>query len=215
MRLRSFLLFVPVATAFLYACGATSTESPAGGDEDVVFEGDVTDETFLALQSSLDQGPPGKVPAQAPTLDTPTDGSMLPRAPAPAFTWHTGSAAAQRHGAPHQRWGGLELLPRHAPAEERSPLRELFGPIRSASAHGEPFNGTGTFLVFSVDSDPTLVRVFTGATTYTPSKEVWDKLAGVNKPITLTVVSALFEQDRVVEDGGPFAGSTIKFTVAP
>lgn len=95
------------------------------------------------------------------------------------------------------------------------PLQELFGPIRTASAHGDPFNGTGTLLVFSTASDAKLVRVFTGVTTCTPTKEEWDKMAAAGKPITITLISAVFEQDRVVMNGGPFAGSISTFTVAP
>jgi hypothetical protein len=210
MHLRSFLLFVPVATALLYACGDTGS-NPA--DADVILEGDVTDETFVAMSSALDQTKPTSDPAKAATLDMPADGAALPRATPPVFTWHIGAATAQAERSQGPRWAGLELLP--TPAEAWTPLRELFGPIRAASAHGDPFNGTGTYLVFSTDTDPKLVRAFTGVTTYTPSQAAWGKMTGAGKQITLTLVSALFEQDRVVQGGGPFAGSIIKFTVAP
>jgi len=209
MHLRSLLLFVPVATALLYACGDTG---PDPADADVILEGGVTDETFVAMSSSLDQAKPTSDPAKAATLDMPVDGAVLPRATAPVFTWHIG-ATVQIERSPGRRWAGLGLLP--APAEAWTPLRELFGPIRAASAHGTPFNGTGTYLVFSTDTDPKLVRAFTGVTTYTPSQAAWGKMTGAGKQITLTLVSALFEQDRVVQGGGPFAGSIIKFTVAP
>jgi hypothetical protein len=212
MHLRSLILFVPVATALLYACGDTGSD-PA--DADVILEGAVTDETFVAMSSALDQAKPTSDPAKAATLDMPADGAALPRATAPVFTWHIGAPSSQVERLPGKRWAGLELLPAPAPAKAWTPLRELFGPIRAASAHGEPFNGTGTYLVFSTDTDPKLVRAFTGATTYTPSQAAWGKMTGAGKQITLTLVSALFEQDRVVPGGGPFAGSTIKFTVAP
>jgi hypothetical protein len=95
------------------------------------------------------------------------------------------------------------------------PLRELFGPVRSAYAHGEPFTGAATFLVFSTDSDPKLLRVLTSEMSYAPDVAALDKLAAVGKPITLTLSAAEFESNRIILDGGPFAGSSITFTVTP
>jgi hypothetical protein len=65
-----------------------------------------------------------------------------------------------------------------------------------------------------VSSGETLVRVLTSAMSYTPSQEPWDKLMSANKAVTLSLVTAIFEQDRVAQDGGPFGGSSITFTVA-
>jgi len=220
MRIYPFLLVVPLASIALYACG-TAAEPPPGSDAgpeadlDVVLEGDVSDETFVALKSALEQGAPKADPAKAATLVSPTNGAMLPSATVPTFTWTIGPMTGQRTPASSRRHAGLELLPLKPATESAwTPLRSLFGPIPSAHAHGDPFNGTGTFLVFSTDSDPKLVRAFTGVLTYTPSMDAWGKLTAAGKPITLTLVSAVFDQDRITQGGGPFAGSTIKFTVA-
>jgi hypothetical protein len=218
MRLYTSLLLVPVATALLYACGGTDTEHPPeDGAEDVILEGDVSDETFIALKSALDQGTPADEPTKAATLDEPLDGAKMLKSPAPAFKWHFGGATGRIDGAQRGRFAGLELSPlsRADRGSPIAPLRELLGPLRSASAHGEPFNGTATYLVFSVDTEPKLVRVLTGGTTYTPSEEEWSNMVNAGKPITLTLMSAAFEQDRVKQGGGPFKGSSVTFTVAP
>ena len=215
MRFWQSLLLVPAATALLYACGHDDAESLPPGDEDVLLEGNVTDETFLALRGALDQGAPADVPSQAATLDQFADGDTLPRASAPVFTWHFGAAASRGSAVRPFRWAGLRLAPERAATQASSAFREIFGPVRSAHAHGDPFNGNATYLVFSVDSDPKLVRVFTGATSYTPAQEAWDKMVAAGKPITLTLISAIFEDNRIVPDGGPFTGSTTQFTVAP
>jgi hypothetical protein len=230
MLLRRLFLFVPAMTVLLYACGDDDVDEPASAAGDVILEGDVTDETFVAFESAVEQSPPANDPARAAVLDEPAEGAMLPRTPAPLFRWHFGPTAERPGGAtlrraalePASPAGAGFLLPGRAlPAAHGSfawlaaPFREVLGPIRSAHAHGDPFNGTATYLRFSVDADPKLVEVFTGATSYTPAADAWEKMTGAGAPITLTMVSATFEQDRVVQDGGPVAGSVITFTVAP
>jgi hypothetical protein len=235
MRVRPLLLLIPAATALLYACGGADTQlAPDTVDADIVLEGDVTGETFVAMKSAIDQGQPASSPTKSATIEKPADGASVPRAAAPTFTWHIGPQAGLAKEAQGQRLVGLDLAPKATSAapwsllpfslERRAtqdvgsalrPLRELFGPIRTASAHGDPFNGTGTLLVFATASDAKLVRVFTGVTTYTPTKEAWDKMTAAGKPITITLISAVFEQDRVVMNGGPFTGSISTFTVDP
>jgi hypothetical protein len=95
------------------------------------------------------------------------------------------------------------------------PLRDFFGPVRSAYAHGDPFTGTATYLVFSTDSDPKLLRVLTSEASYTPDAAAWDKLVAAGKPITLTLTGAEFETNRIAQDGGPYKGSSTQFTIAP
>lgn len=215
MRIRPFFLLVPAATALLYACGGPDSRPAAETvDADVVLEGDVTDETFVAMKSAIDQGQPASSPTKSATIDKPADGASVPRATIPTFSWHIGPQVGFAKEAQGQRFVGLDRTTQGARSPLR-PLQELFGPIRTASAHGDPFNGTGTLLVFSTASDAKLVRVFTGVTTYTPTKEAWDKMSAAGKPITITLMSAVFEQDRVVMNGGPFTGSISTFTVAP
>ena len=218
MRVRPFFLLIPAATALLYACGGPNTQpAPETVDADVVLEGDVTDETFVAMKSAIDQGQPASSATKSATIEKPADGTSVPRATEPTFTWHVGPQAGLTKETQSRRFVGLDLAPTATQdtGSALRPLQELFGPIRSASAHGDPFNGTGTLLVFSTASDATLVRVFTGVTTYTPTKEAWGKITAAGKPISITLISAVFEQDRVVMNGGPFTGSISTFTVAP
>ncbi len=208
-RLR-FLLLLPLASVAIYACGDDhheEVEVPATYD-DVIYAGETTDEALVALASALDQKAPANVPSQAPTLDTPAADAALPKTPIPTFTWHVGGMTTRTPAA---------LLPLEAPAARGflSPLAELVGPVRTAHAHGTPFTGTATWLVFSTDANPKLARVLTGATSYTPEQAVWDRMVAAKAPITLTLVGAVFADNRIVTDGGPFQGSKTTFTITP
>lgn len=216
MQLRHLFPVVPAFAALLYAC--EHDEPAAVGD--VVLEGVVTDEAYGALDVALGNGAPKDEPARTATLDAPADGASLPRATAPTFSWHFGAGMTQRtpgvgEDAPCFAFGRPSQTTSATHVDWTAPLRMLLVPVRVAHAHGDPFNGTGTFLVFSTDTTPNLVRVFTSNTTYTPSAEAWGKMTSAGKPITLKLVSAIFESNRVAQDGGPFAGTTTTFTVAP
>jgi len=205
-----FLLLLSLASVAIYACGDDhheDVEVPATYD-DVIYAGETTDEALVALVSALDQKAPADVASQAPTLDTPAAGA-LPKTPIPTFTWHVGGMTA-RPLAP-------VLFPVEAPRARGflSPLAELVGPVRAAHAHGTPFTGTATWLVFSTDANPKLARVLTGETSYTPEQAVWDRLVAAKAPITLTLVGAVFADNRIVTDGGPFQGSKTTFTITP
>lgn len=215
------LLLIPLASALLYAC-EHDVELPAGY-ADVILQGTVTDEALVAFAGAFDQGPPATMPSRAPALDSPAEGAAIPKASGTTFTWHFGmTASAPRGGDPDllekaSWWSPLRQAPRAAKPIRllQKPLRELFGPVRSAYAHGEPFTGAATFLVFSTDSDPRVLRVLTSETSYAPDTTAWDKLAAAGKPITLTLTAADFESNRIIQEGGPFAGSSITFTITP
>jgi hypothetical protein len=69
-----------------------------------------------------------------------------------------------------------------------------------------PGRWAGHLLVFAIDADPTLLRVFTAKSTYTPDEAAWETLGSVGTWTTLTIVSGVFEDDQLAPDGGPFAG---------
>jgi hypothetical protein len=73
--------------------------------------------------------------------------------------------------------------------------------------------GQTFLLVFSVPSNPKLLRVFTNLTTYTPSADAWQKLVSAGEPLTLSITSATFENDKLTGDGGPHSGQTLTFTI--
>jgi hypothetical protein len=218
------LLLVPFSCAALYACAddhETEPQAPSGY-EDVVYEGTVTDEALTPLVSALEQGMPLDVASKAPTLDAPADAAQVPRSPIPTFTWHIGATASNRGMATDRR--RAEVFPDHAGPERRSaggeasllgPLAELFGPVRSAEAHGTPFTGTATWVVFSTSSNPKLERVFTSELAHTPSQAAWDTMVAAAAPITVTLIGGIFESNRLAADGGPFRGSATTFTIAP
>jgi hypothetical protein len=211
----TMLALIPLAAASVYACGGTDEEEEgAAGYEDVIYQGTVTDEAMVALGSALDQKAPADVPSQAPTLDAPT-GMTVPKTPIPTFTWHVGGMTQR---SPMEPAGPRLLEVPGTPRGEHgarwlAPLAELLGPVRAANAHGTPFTGTATWLVFSTESNAKLTRVLTSDTKYTPDQAVWDKMVAAGKPITLTLVGAVFADNRVAQDGGPFKGSTLTFTI--
>jgi hypothetical protein len=218
------LLLVPFSCAALYACSDDhETEpQPPSGYEDVVYEGTVTDEALTPFVSALEQGMLQDVASKAPTLDAPADAAQLPKSPIPTFTWHLGATASNRGMATDSRRAEVFLHPagperRSAGAEASilGPLAELFGPVRSAEAHGTPFTGTATWVVFSTPTDTMLQRVFTSELTHTPSQAAWETMVAAAAPITVTLVGGIFESNRLAADGGPFRGSATTFTIAP
>lgn len=81
--------------------------------------------------------------------------------------------------------------------------------------HGTPVNGRAYFLTFESAGGDRLARVFTADLTYAPSAEVWGRFADSGGPVTLEIVNAVFEDNLIPNDAGPFAGVPSTFTVTP
>jgi len=84
-------------------------------------------------------------------------------------------------------------------------------PIATFAWHQEgsipPGRWSGHLLVFAIDADPALLRVFTSKSSYTPDEAAWETLGSVGTWTTLTIVSGAFdEDDEIAVDGGPFTG---------
>lgn len=225
---------VGLASTAMYAgaCGGGEASNGSDAPGDVIYEGGATDEALVALLAKA----PKTDASQAAILDTPADGAVLPGDAAPEFTFHVGGTAQRT--AP---WSGPEIelaalaapagrpssevslgwatAPAGRPASEASlgwaELAALLGPVRAARAHGTPVNGRAYFIVFSTAEREGLVRVFTTKLSYTPDAEAWGKLRAAGAPITVSVLNAIFESNRVSRDGGPFAGEPVTFTIAP
>jgi hypothetical protein len=75
--------------------------------------------------------------------------------------------------------------------------------------HGDPVNGAAYYLVFSTSGQPSLLRVFTTEETYAPDAEAWAAVTAPGTPVIVTITSAVFEQNRVAQGGGPWVGPTI------
>ncbi|HRI69696.1 MAG TPA: hypothetical protein PK156_35950 [Polyangium sp.] len=207
---RRTLILVPFACAAIYGCTHEEEEALSPELADVLFEGETTDEALVSLDSALDQKAPVDDPLSAPILEMPT-ATMLPKSPIPTFTWHIGGLTLR---APQHETPALLRVPESV-SPFRSGLAELFGPIKSAQAHGTPLVGPATFLVFSTAKDAKLTRVFTTLTSYKPSQQVWDKLVTANAEITLSLVGAQFDNNRIADSGGPFQGTKYVFTITP
>lgn len=181
--------------------GCESTTEPAiptsslPDIEGVVYEGLATDEALVILLGFEAQS----VPEQNVVLDNPASQMSLPAASPATFAWHVGEMA-NAWPPPLQEW----------PAT----FAAMLGP-RVAHAHGAPVNGRGYFLVFSTPSSPKLLRVFTTDLTYTPDTTAWATLVSAGGPISLTVTNAIFEDNRIAQGGGPFAGSAMSFSITP
>jgi len=212
---RRMLVLLPLACAAIYGCEHEEEEVLSAELSDVLFEGGATDEALVALDSALDQKDPVADATRSPVLDMPS-AAQLPKSPVPTFTWHSGMVT-------HLSPGRMDVLP-DAPALIQWPesksvvamgLSEFFGPVKAAHAHGDPLVGPATFLVFSTATNAKLVRVFTNQTSYTPAQSVWDKLVAANAEITLSLIGAEFDNNRIADGGGPFQGTKYVFTITP
>jgi hypothetical protein len=230
---RLCLVTVPLCCAPFVGCSDSEDDDDAAaggltgleGYEDVAYEGDTTDEALVSLVAALEQGTV-EDPARSAVLDAPVE--EVPAAPPPTFTWHVGaeSRGEAPSGARHaalppaepEPGPGLRLLELPAPRPGTPlelALQAALSGVPSAHAHGDPFNGHGTLLSVTSSSNPKLARVFTGASTWTPSAAVWQAIVEAGGTLTVTLVGADFDQNRIAEGGGPFEGSTTTFTIAP
>ncbi|MBK8254227.1 MAG: hypothetical protein IPK82_16360 [Polyangiaceae bacterium] len=223
---RRFFIFLPIATVALYGCPQESS-TPTNEYADVIFGGAATDEAMVALGSALEQQDPVEDPARSPVLDAPTE-TVLAKGTIVDFKWHFGASAAAprpRSNHPSRQWALVpptelsptpEWVPQPKAANSHlalAPLLNLIGAPRAAHAHGDPLNGTATFLVFSTKTNSKLVRVFTDQTSFTPGQETWDALAAAGEEITLTLIAADFDANRIADGGDPVIGSPFKFVV--
>lgn len=181
-------------------CGLDPAPPPATTADvaDVIYEGLATDEALIVMLAAQAQTDP----AQSAVIDTPAADMVLPSAKTPTFSWHVGEVAR----APR-----LNVNPNDS--RWASALHSLLE-VREAHAHGAPINGRAYFLVFSTPGAPKFHRVFTTELTYTPDAAAWAKLVSAKGPITLTILNAVFESNRVAQDGGPFMGPSNSFSIA-
>lgn len=238
MRVTTFFLSAVTGTtalafALFSGCGDDTTSDGGGGDggggsgedlSDVIYEAEATDEALEALVAAA----PKDQPEKAATFLNPANDSELPRNPPFQFEWQPGSGQTGRLESPPS-WVTRPVvgraLPRGfaVPASTPPSAIERFGMnvlghalsnVPSAFAHGTPVNGPGFFLTLSTADNPKFLRVFTLDTKYTPEAPAWEALAAVGEPITARILSAEFEENRVLQDGGPWLSEPITFTIA-
>src|SRR5262245_53028642 len=219
MRSLTTLLLVPAVSFAIYACSGeddAEQEGAPSGWQDVRLDGDggTTDDALGVLAAALGQ-PPVANPSQAQTLTAPPAGA-LSRTMIPTFSWAISPTAGVRGWqTPPSRFANAgDAFGLAAQNDTLQDFTRLFGPVRLAHAHGTPFSGTGTLLTFASASNPKLLRVFTASASFTPVAADWDKLVAAGS-FSLELVSAVFADNRILQDGGPYQGSKTEFTVAP
>ncbi|WP_437275583.1 hypothetical protein WME90_30600 [Sorangium sp. So ce375] len=233
MSRRPFLsraLLVPalaaLASVAMYAgaCGDSHEHGDTSSDPslaDVIYEGGTTDEALEALLAVE----PKDEPSQGTVFDAPEDGAALPGDAAPELTFHVAGTARRTAPGAAPELGlaaGMRELAAPGTRELAAPgasivaeLGALLGPARAAWAHGTPINGRAYFLVFATAERELLLRVFTTKLSYTPDAAAWDKLRAAGAPITVSVINAVFENNRIVQGGGPFSGEPLTFSIQP
>lgn len=168
--------------------GSVGTPDTSG----VVYVAGATDEALesvVGVAASVDD-------AKAPILAVPgSDGEVFTQLSAPTFAWS--AAVALREPAPLRKW--VEFV---------SP--------RQAFAHGDPNTGLVYYAEFSDAKGAPLLRVFTTKTTYTPDAAHWAKLVTAGGQLSLRVIGARVENNKLVPGGGPFVASSARtFSIAP
>jgi hypothetical protein len=68
-------------------------------------------------------------------------------------------------------------------------------------------------VLFSTQGQPDLLQVFSTLSEYTPDALHWQKLVDAHDPITISLTTGTFVGDDLPEDGGPFIGQTLTFTI--
>jgi hypothetical protein len=68
-------------------------------------------------------------------------------------------------------------------------------------------------LEFSTNPSSAALRVFTTLPQYTPGTAAWQKLVAAHAPITVSLTTGSFVATDLPEDGGPFIGQALTFTI--
>jgi hypothetical protein len=193
------------------AGGAGGAGGAPAAVPDVLYEALASDEALEALLAAS----PTENAAESATLTSPSDGATLGATPE-TFEWRIGPTEAR---GPSSRPDPVRfgLTPRRDDAEWGArALDLLLGSALLASpahAHGPPVNGRAYYLVVEDAGGAIVHHVFTLDLRHTPSSEAWALLAAAEGPLQARVTNALFENNRILEDGGPFVGPAISFSI--
>jgi len=68
-------------------------------------------------------------------------------------------------------------------------------------------------LLYSTASNEHLLEVFTTLPEYTPDATHWRKLVDAREPISVSLTTGTFVGSDLPEDGGPFIGQALTFTI--
>jgi hypothetical protein len=184
-------------------CEAEATTE--SGDEpgaEVEYLGAATDEAYAHLVDL----PPTQIDTRRLELDAPTSTKLAEATPS-TFAFHVQGAqgaVVETQGSPSwQRW---------ARTSWRQVVR-FATPVGVAHAHGVPYNGDAFLLEFRANDGSSLARVFTSEGSFAPSVAQWAEWASASQPIGLRIVWGSFEENELIEDGGPFVGLDFEFSI--
>jgi hypothetical protein len=193
----------------LSSCSSDASDThdhPSDQDiSNVIYVGGVTDE---ALKRLLD-ATPKEDQAQALVVGSPDLSAPLPADQAATFEFHLASTAKRAPLVPILRGQSRPSTWQRSFHE----LVQFLTPVRTAHAHGAPFNGTAYYLVVSDADSKSILQVFTTETSFTPEAVDWQNLVQARQPLTLTITSAFFEANDVPTGGGPFVGGRFPFRI--
>jgi hypothetical protein len=197
-------LLVACAMVLLPACHESETPDEIA---DVVYEGGATDEALEALLA----GTVRDDPAEAAIFTWPADGEKLLKSIPVSFCVRIGPAEGAGASVPPTdvRLGSASDTPRWLGVLPAAVALPLFALPQTALAHGTPINGRAYFFVFSTADDPALLRVFTTSPDYIPDDAAVARLHAVSDKIKVEVTNAIFEENRIPADAGPFKGVPI------
>jgi hypothetical protein len=201
------------------ACSASAPTPTGGAPADVVYDGEATDEALLRLLERT----PRDVASRRLALDGLGSNVILSSAAPPQFSFHVATGRAELTRSPTSNSGtqrrssliGAAARPAAPWFSPRfaSELTAVFLPIREAHAHGAPLNGPGFLLVVSDGAGTERLRVFTTHTAYTPPLQLWQAVASEPGTLNLSINWAIFDQNDIPADGGPFIGASASLQI--
>jgi hypothetical protein len=194
------------AACFLAAC-SSSTPSAQDPPElpQVIYAGATTDEALTRMLALAAED----VSTQHLLIDSPAPGASLPASESITLSFQQAAATLRIPASNRQRNA-------RGRAETRSPLTRFMAwlsPLGVAHAHGAPFNGVGYYLVLSDAAHQQKLRVFSDRRSYTIETPLGTALQAAKQPLTLTITKAVFEENEVTENGGPFLAGSVDFRV--
>lgn len=211
MTLRHFAVFGLIAASafslpiFTSACSddhAHGGEGGGSGDE-VLYEGSATDEAYEALVDAT----PVEDATQASYLSSPTAAMTVSAATPLTFSWQVGQGSA----APPSI-DGARLGERASKSPNIVESLKWLVDMPVAHAHGDPVNGRA-YLLEVRNGDTVVHRVFTTNLEHTPSADAWQTITEGGGERSVSVLNAVFEDNRVAQGGGPFKGTAVTFTI--
>jgi len=191
-----------LAVLSLPACGDSRDAPDAPAPPATQYIGAVTDEALARLLAlPLEDATAGPWAISSPSADAALSGSepIVLSVQRAATAEHVSKRPARPRLAQSRCFGAR--------------VSRFLQPIAVAHAHGLPFNGRAFYFVVNDAVAGTRVRIFADRTSVTLDSAKAAELRGAAQPLTLSVITAVFEQNEVASGAGPFALGSTRFFV--